>query len=129
MLTGCSLGECGGVGWSSIARKCAAHAGWMRSEREVGTSPISGVRQPRKATRRSSTKALVFCGRNVPTGAPKRAPEFVASAALDQDAYHAPQRLGRAPQQLIADRETAQIGRSQFELAQAAHGDAQRARH
>ena len=46
-----------------------------------------------------------------------------ASSRLEQDAQHAAQRLGRAPQQLVADGEGAEVFRAHRQLAQAADRD------
>ncbi|CAN0627157.1 protein of unknown function [Burkholderia multivorans] len=52
-----------------------------------------------------------------------------ARSLVEQNAQHAAQRLGRAPQQLVADRERRQVFPAHRQLAQAADRHRQRARH
>src|SRR5688572_26746617 len=74
------------------------------------TSPGTGIR------RRGSVILL-----SVGNGCLPRA------SGVEQDAQHAAQRLGSAPQELVADGEGAQVPRAHGKRAQPAHGDGERA--
>src|SRR6266511_769751 len=70
--------------------------------------------------------AIAKAGISPPAGCSRRRSNALAGK---QDAYHAPKRLGRAPQQLVADGERAQIFAAHRELAQAADGHFECAGH
>src|SRR3954468_4131571 len=90
----------------------------------VGTlqRAVTSGYSPRRALRRGNCR--VKCRS-------KRAREATPPmpSSLEQDAQHAAQRFGRAPQQLVADGEGAEVLGTHGQLAQATDWNAQRAGH